>query len=190
MVEFESILPYIDQIETLLNQKKSPKAIAAALNIPEKWMTIHRYKKKYFNTQEAAATSWMGEQQKPHEERFAQGKEEIINTLEVINLAKKRARELLALDIGVPYETADGQKRALSYGGASIFWQTGQKMICESARSEQELIGDDPESRKASAIESLSEAELDAELKRTLAIIAEATGIEPSQGESGGNSQT
>ncbi len=160
MVEFESILPYIDRIETLLNQKKSPQKIAAELGIPEKWMTITRYKKKYFDTTKAASLAWMGEQQKPHEQRFEEGKAEIIDSLELLNLAKKRARELMNLNVGDPYTTAEGEARNVSYGVAAIYWPAGQKMACDAIRQEQEIAGDDPESKKADALQEWADTRL------------------------------
>jgi hypothetical protein len=48
--------------------------------------------------------------------------------------------------------------------------------ICRAIKTKQEILGEDPESHKADAIESLSEDELDARLQELLAIINEAEG--------------
>jgi hypothetical protein len=44
-------------------------------------------------------------------------------------------------------------------------------MAAKALKAELELAGDDPESRKAGALESLTEAEIDARLKEVLGII-------------------
>jgi hypothetical protein len=46
-------------------------------------------------------------------------------------------------------------------------------MLSDCARLELELSGDDPESRKAGALESLTEADADARLKELLTILNE-----------------
>jgi len=56
---------------------------------------------------------------------------------------------------------------------AEIYGKAGQ-IGTTAIKAEQEMAGDDPESRKASALDSLSEDELDARLKEALAIIGEA----------------
>ena len=47
-------------------------------------------------------------------------------------------------------------------------------MATKAMKLELEMSGDDPESRKATALESLSEAELDARLKELLATLDKA----------------
>lgn len=171
---FESIADQIDLIEKGLAEKKSPRAIATEIGDPSIWQTIRRYKIAVFDLNKEANAAWRAERAKSHETRLEEGKSEIINTLEVINLAKLRARQLLRPNLGEEYTTADGELRSVSLGTAGQIWQTGQKMICDLAKSELEIAGDDPESRKATAIESLSEAELDARLTELLAVLDKA----------------
>ena len=87
------------------------------------------------------------------------------------------------MSLGDEFEVSDGETHRLTLGSASIYWPTGTKMLSECARLELELSGDDPESRKASAIESLSEAELDARLKELLAILDKAGSYPEGGGE-------
>ena len=157
---FETLAPNIDFIEKALKDKKSPRAIAKELGDPGLYQSIRRYKIAVFDLAKEADAAWRTERAKSHEQRLAEGKAQIIDSLEVINLAKMRARQLLALELGDEYKTAEGEDRNLSLGSASIYWPIGQRMICELTRTELELSGDDPESRKASALEDLSDAQL------------------------------
>ena len=158
---FEKLAPHIDFIEEGLSKKKSPRTIANELGEPGLYSTIWRYKTAVFDLNKEAGLAWKMERAKNHEQRLAEGKAEIIDTLEVLNLGKLRARQLLQLNLGDEYETAEGELRHLSLGSAAIYWPTGQKMICDLSKAEMELAGDDPESRKATAIEKLSDVELD-----------------------------
>jgi len=167
---FEIIAPHIDFIEKALAEKKSPRAIANELGEPGLYSTIWRYKTAVFDLNKEAVLTWKVERAKNHDQRLAEGKAEIINTLEVINLGKLRAKQLLQLELGSPYETAEGEPRTLSFGSAVIYWQAGQKMICDLSKAEMELAGDDPESRKATAIENLSDVELDQVLDALVAV--------------------
>jgi hypothetical protein len=162
MAEFESILPYIDRIEGLLKEKKSPKTIAGLLGIQEKWMTIHRYKKKYFDIQDEASTEWMGEQQKPHEQRKQEGKEAIISNFELLNLRKKRAKELL--DINMGDKEGDG---VVTKGLAAVLWAQADKIANNAIKQEQELAGDTAEDRKADALQDLTDVQLRAIIEAT-----------------------
>lgn len=157
---FETLAPHIDFIEKALGEKKSPRAIAKELGDPGLYQSIRRYKIAVFDLAKEADAAWRVERAKSHEKRLEEGKAQIIDSLEVINLAKHRARQLLSLELGDEYETAEGEKRNLSLGSAAIYWPTGQRMICELSKTELELSGDDPESRKASALEDLSDAQL------------------------------
>ena len=161
---FERLAAHIDFIEKSLANKMSPRAIAKELGEPGLYQTIQRYKTAVFDLNKEATAAWRQERAKSHEARLEEGKATIVDSLEVINLGKLRAKQLLALEHGQDYETAQGEERKLSWGSAVIYWQTGQKMICELSRAEAEIAGEDPESRKATAIESLSEAEIDARL--------------------------
>lgn len=157
---FEILAPHIDFIEKALKDKKSPRAIASELGEPGLYSTIWRYKTAVFDLNKEASLAWKQERAKSHEQRLEEGKVEIINTLEVINLGKLRARQLLGLNLKDDYETAEGEPRKLSWGSAVIYWQAGQRMICELSKAELEISGDDPESRKAEAIESWADTRL------------------------------
>jgi hypothetical protein len=108
---------------------------------------------------------------KKFEERRDKAVDEIVNTLELINLAKLRSKQLMSTDLGEEFEISDGETHKLTLGSASVYWPIGTKMLYDVVRIEMELSGDDPESRKANAIESLSEAEIDARLSELLNII-------------------
>jgi len=117
----------------------------------------------------AGAEAWTEERRKTKDERLAAGKAEIVNTLELINLAKLRAKQLLSPNLGDTYDIADGTSRKLSLGVASIYWPIGQKMLCELSKREDEIASDDPESRKA-PLEELGESEL-----RAIVVTLDAT---------------
>ncbi|OPY45889.1 MAG: hypothetical protein A4E47_00801 [Methanosaeta sp. PtaU1.Bin028] len=170
---FEDLAPNIDEIEKGLAARESPEFIAKKLGIPAQARTIRRYKKAVFDLGREVDKAWRLERAKSHEERLAEGKVAIVDSLEVINLGKLRARQLLDITIGQQYETAEGEKRIVSYGVAAIYWSQGSKMICELTKAEAEIAGDDPESRKAQAVESLTDAELDDRIDE---LVREATG--------------
>lgn len=154
---FEVLAPHIDLIEKCLIEKKSPRAIAEELGDPGLWQSIRRYKKAVFDLNKEANIAWKEERAKTYEARIEAGKAEIVNTLEVINLGKLRAKQLLSLNLNDDYKTADDEQKKLSLGSAAIYWQAGQKMICELSRAELELSGDDGESKKADALLEWSE---------------------------------
>lgn len=164
---FKSIASYVDQIEAGFANKESPAAIAKRLGIPEKAKTIARYKAAVWDLKDLVADAKEIRAEK-HESQRNQAVYEIVNTLEVINLGKLRARQLLGVNLGDEFEGSDGKMHRLTLGSASIYWPTGTRMLSECAKLELEMSGDDPESRKATALESLSEAELDARLKELL----------------------
>jgi len=168
---FESIAEHIPEIESRLAKRQSPLRIAKELGLSKS--IVYQYKKERFDIQGAALEDWAEEAKKSHEQRIAEGKSRIVNSLELLNKAKLRAEFLIDLEIGSPYTTADGDEKKLSLASAAIYWQTGQKMACEITRQEQELAGEDPESRKAQALESLSDQELD---ERINGLIREAQG--------------
>ena len=78
------------------------------------------------------------------------------------------------MNLGDEFKVSDGETHRLTLGLASIYWPTGTKMLSECSRLDLALSGDDLESCLASALESLSEAELDARLKELLAILDKA----------------
>lgn len=155
---FESITEHIPEIESRLAKRQSPLKIARELDLSKS--IVYQYKKERFDVQGAAAVDWSEEQKKAHEQRLAEGKAPIIDSLELLNKAKARAQYLLDLELGSQYTTAEGEEKALSLASAAIYWQAGQKMACEIVRQEMELIGDDPESRKAEAMESWADTRL------------------------------
>jgi len=152
---FESIAEHIPEIESRLAKKQRPIQIARDLRIPKS--IIYQYKKERFNVQGAAAVEWNEEQQKSHDQRFAEGKRQIIDSLELLNKAKTRAQYLLELELGSSYTTAEGETKALSLNSAAIYWRTGQKMACELIKQELELSGDDPDSKLAESFLELIE---------------------------------
>jgi len=157
---FEVLAPFIDIVEGGLKDGKSPRAIAKSIGEPGLYETIRRYKIAVFDLNKEAAAAWREERAKSYEQRLNEGKAQIVNSLEVINLAKLRSKQLLSLELGQEYVTAEGEPRKLSFGSAAIYWQAGQKMICELSRAEAEIAGDDPESRKANALSDLHERDL------------------------------
>ena len=171
---FESIADYIPEIEKQLAKGHSPNAIAKALGIPKKRMTIQRFKSEVFDISEAAKTAWEEEKKRSREERLEEGKARIIDDLEGLNLAKLRGVQLLELDIGDPYKTAgDDATKELSLGSVAIYWDMGTKILTQAVRQSQEIAGDDPESRKADALEGLGEPDL---RKLRAILIAEGAG--------------
>jgi hypothetical protein len=170
---FESIAEYVDQIEEGFGKKESPASIARRLGIPEKAKTIARYKEAVWNLKDIVKDA-KDKRAKKHEERRDKAVDEIINTLDLINLAKRRSKQLMSVNLGDEFAVSDGEMHQLTLGSASIYWPIGSKMMVDSVKLELELSGDDPESHKASAIESLSEAELDARLKELLATLGAA----------------
>ena len=158
-MEFESIAEYLEQIETLLVQDQSPKAIADQLGIPEKQKTIYRYKKKVFDFKKAASEEWTEEKQKGHDERMKAGKDRIIDNFEYLNRLKVKADSLLDFEVGDSYEGPE-QTLTLSPAEISKIYNDSAKIGTAAIKAEQELSGDDPESRKADALEDLSDAQL------------------------------
>lgn len=161
---YESIAEHIDQIEKLLVQDLSPQAIANQLGIPEKQKTIYRYKKEVFDFKKAAGEDWTAEKQKGHEERFKAGKDRIIDDYEFLNRLKLKADTLLDFKVGDTYRKRDKNGDEVEgivtpHSLAEIYGKAGQ-IGTAAIKAEQELAGDDPESRKADAMEDLNEAEL------------------------------
>lgn len=180
---FEKLAAHIDFIEECLKKKMSPRAIAKELGEPGLYQTIQRYKIAVFDLNKEANAAWKEERAKTHEARLEEGKAPIVDSLEVINLGKLRAKQLLGLELKQDYETAEGEKRKLSWGAAAIYWQAGQKMICELSRAEAEIAGDDPESRKADAIGKVAEIKIDD-------ILADYYGTEPNKSNKGTDTES
>ncbi|MEI8002774.1 MAG: hypothetical protein WCG94_00395 [Methanothrix sp.] len=156
---FAKLAPYIDEIEQGLKDKKSPRTIAKELGQPGLDSTIQRYKTAVWNLRELVSDAKEVRALK-HEACRNEAIDEIVNTLDVINLGKLRARQLLRLELGQDYTTAEGEPRKLSWGSAVIYWQAGQRMICDLSKTELDLSGDDGESRMADAMEAFEETRL------------------------------
>ena len=92
--------------------------------------------------------------------------------------AKKRLTDIQILDelIQDSFEIHSGlcsqikevtNKMAVSLPAVSLFNGTSAE-ICRAIKSKQELLGEDPESHKADALQSLSDADLDAKLNELI----------------------
>lgn len=156
---FESIAAYIDKIEEGFAKKQSPQFIAQTLGIQKKWKTIERYKAAVWDLKDLVDDAREIRAAK-HDDKRNEAVEEIVDTLELINLGKLRAKQLLSVSLGDEFEVSDGTKHRLTFGSASIYWPVGTQMLKDMAKLEMELGGDDPESRKAAAMESWEETRL------------------------------
>jgi predicted DNA binding protein len=161
---YESISSHIDKIEELLTQDVSPRKIAEQMGIANQWRTIYRYKKEVFDFKQAASEEWTQEKQKGHEERFEAGKDRIIDDYEFLNRLKLKADILLDFNVGDTYKRVnkDGVEETgiISPHSLSEIYGKAAQIGASAIKAEQELSGDDPESRKASALEELSDAQL------------------------------
>lgn len=184
---FEKIQPHIATVEAGLAAGKSLRAIANEIGLPGAYNTIREYKIAVFDIGKTAGEAWRIEQAKGHDERIAQGVAEIVDTLEVLNLGKLRARQLLQVSLGDEFEVADGQVHKLTLGSASVYWPAGVDMLQKCAKLELEILGDDPESRKADAMKGMSDEELEERINELLQLrpggVKEAPGgASPAQG--------
>jgi hypothetical protein len=156
---FEKLAPYIDVIEQGLKDHKSPRAIAKELGQEGLDSTIQRYKTAVWCLKDLVSDAKEIRAEK-HDSKRSEAVEEIVNTLDLINLSKRRAKCLLLVELGEEFAVSDGENHKLTLGSASIYWPIGTKMMADAVKLELELSGDDPESRKASALEDLSDAQL------------------------------
>ncbi len=168
---FESIAEYIDQVEEGFGRKESPASIAKRLGIPEKARTIRRYKIAVWDLKDLVAES-KEERAANHDSRRESAKIEIIKSLDLIDKIKMRAWQHLDWEPGMTYQTSDGP-RIVTPGQVIAWHHQASEMAAKALKAELELSGDDPESRKAGALESLTEAEADARLKELLTILNE-----------------
>ena len=155
---YESLANDIDKIEELLAKGESLKSIAAAIGKPSSRALIGRYKKEIFDLNAVANAAWLKERQKSRAERMEEGKDRIVNDLELLNTMKLNAETLSKLKLGDTYETADGQTRTMSYGSLAIHWEAGARIGIQAIKQSQEIAGDDPESRKAETLLELINA--------------------------------
>jgi hypothetical protein len=178
---FESISAYINPIEEGFLKKESARSIAQRLGIPEKWQTIHRYKVAVWDLKDLVAE---GKEIRAasHDAKHNEAVQEIVDTLEVINLGKLRAKQLLSVSLGEEFDTCEG-KHKLTMGSASIYWPIGTRMLSDVVKLEMELGGDDPESRKADAIGKLAEVKIND-------ILTEYYGCEPNKSNQGPDTES
>lgn len=173
-VPFKSIADYIDEIERGFVAKESPEAIASRFGIPEKAKTIRRYKAAVWDLRELV-TETKEERMVNHEARREEAKIEIIKSLDLIDKIKMRAWQHLDWQVGDEYDSTNenGQpvKRKASPGQVINWHHQATDMATKALKAELELAGDDPTSRMAGSIESLSEAEVDKRLAELLDII-------------------
>jgi hypothetical protein len=157
---FEKLAPYIDVIEQGLKDHKSPRAIAKELGQDGLDSTIQRYKTAVWGLKDLVSDAKEARAEK-HEANRNAAVEEIVNTLDLINLGKLRAKQLLAVNLGDEFAVSGSEeKHKLTLGSASIYWPIGTRMMTDSVKLEMELSADDPESRKASAMESWADTRL------------------------------
>lgn len=161
-MKYESIAEHIVKIEELLTKDLSPQTIANDLGIPEKWRTIHRYKKEVFDFRKAASEEWTEEKQKGHDARLKAGKDRIIDNYEFLNRLKLKADTLLDFNTGDEYTSSKGKATITPGSLAEIYAKAGQ-IGTAAIKAEQELAGDDPESRKADTLLELINAVSDSE---------------------------
>ncbi|MGB9825112.1 MAG: hypothetical protein ACPLRU_00410 [Desulfofundulus sp.] len=163
---FEALQPYIDEIEARLAKGESLRSIARDLGVP--LSTLHRYKKAVFDLKAEARQAWDEERKKSHEQRKAEGKARIINNLELLNLVKLRAEQLLSIEVGQKYQNADGETRTVTFHTAATLWEKAAKMATDAIKQELELTGDDPLNSIADALQVLwSEDDVNTESEGT-----------------------
>lgn len=149
---FEALQPYLDEIEMRLAKGESLRSIARTLGLP--FSTLRRYKKTMFDLREEARKVWDEERKKSHEQRKAEGKARIVDNLELLNLVKLRAEELLNIKAGDKYQTANGEARSMTLYSVAALWEKAAKMATEAIKQELGLTGEDAASRAAEVLES------------------------------------
>lgn len=152
---FEALQPHIDEIEARLAKGESLRSIARDLGVS--LSTLHRYKKAVFDLEVEARRAWDEERKKNHEQRKAEGKARIVNNLELLNLVKLRAEQLLSIEAGQEYQNADGETRTMTFHTVATLWEKATKMATDAIKQELELIGDDPVSRLADGVATWAE---------------------------------
>ncbi|HUM43206.1 MAG TPA: hypothetical protein PKI14_09680 [Fervidobacterium sp.] len=145
----------MDEIEARLAKGESLRSIARDLGVS--LSTLHRYKKAVFDLKVEARRAWDEERKKNHEQRKAEGKARIVNNLELLNLVKLRAEQLLSIEAGQEYQNADGETRTVTFHTAATLWEKATKMATDAIKQELELIGDDPVSRLADGVATWAE---------------------------------
>jgi hypothetical protein len=156
---FGTLAPFIDLIEKGFGDKKSPRTIARELGQPGLYSTINRYTAAVWDLRDLVNEAKEVRAQR-HDDARNKAKDEIVNTLDVVNLGKLRAKQLLDVSLGDMFAVSDGTMHALTLGSASVYWPIGSRMLFECAKLELELSGDDGESRMAEAMESFEDTRL------------------------------
>jgi hypothetical protein len=156
---FGTLAPFIDLIEKGFGDKKSPRTIAKELGQPGLYSTINRYKAAVWDLRDLVNEAKEVRAQR-HDDARNKAKDEIVNTLDAVNLGKLRAKQLLDVSLGDMFAVSDGTMHALTLGSASVYWPIGSRMLFECAKLELELSGDDAESRMAEAMESFEDTRL------------------------------
>jgi hypothetical protein len=156
---FEKIAPYIDVIEQGFRDHKSPRAIAKELGQDGLDSTIQRYKAAIWDLKGLVKDA-KKKRAKKLEARRDEAVDEIVDTLDLINLGKLRAKQLLSVNLGDEFAVSNDEVHKLTLSSASIYWPIGTRMMTDSVKLEMELSGDDPESRKASAMDSWADTRL------------------------------
>jgi len=134
---FKSIATFIDQMEAGFGNKERSAAIAKKLGIPRKAKMIARYKMAVWDIKDLVFDA-KKVRAKKHESQRNQAVDEIVSILEVINLGKLRAKQLLSVNLGDEFEASDGETHRLTLGPASIYWPTGTRMLPECARLDRQ----------------------------------------------------
>jgi tRNA U55 pseudouridine synthase TruB len=157
---FESIAPYIDQIEQGFLDKKSLRDIANSIGCPGLYRTIARYKTAVWDMKDLVSET-KEERAIHHEQRREAAKWKIVESLDLIEKVKSRAYDHLDWMAGDEYEALneEGQpvKRKASPGQVIAWHHQAADMASKALKAELELSGDDPESRKADTFLELVE---------------------------------
>jgi hypothetical protein len=165
---FEKLAPHIDFIEESFIKKKSPRAIAKELGNPGLYQTIARYKAAVWDIRDLVSEA-KEERAKRHDSAREAAKVEIVKSLDLIEKMKSRAFTDMDWMPGDEYTVTkeDGTEgvRRVSPGQAIAWHHQACDMAAKALKAELELAGDDPESRKASALEGWNEADLRAILE-------------------------
>ncbi len=175
---FEKLAPHIDLIEQGFLDKKSPRAIAREIGEPGLYQTIARYKTAVWDMKDLVSES-KEERAIHHDQKREAAKVEIIKSIDLIEKVKFRAWQHLDWEVGDEYGATndEGQpvKRKASPGQVIAWHHQATDMASKALKAELELSGDDPESRKANALEDLGESELRAVLEAVQSAKAERT---------------
>lgn len=159
---FEVLAPYINDINDMLAAGEGATAISKKLGIPGRRPTIQRYKIEVYDKKIAEVAEKVVDAEKAlrPEEWVAVGVDREVMRRKNLELMHKNALALQSVQIGQEFTDADGNKREVTIGTAAAFWDTGHRIAATAIRLDQEISGNDPESRKAAAMEGWGEPEL------------------------------